>query len=115
VLWVVPLALVCFARIQQARARLALAGLMLAWSAGEWVANLARGTALALATERGEARSAFAARMVEWLGADFPFHAVHVAAIALVLASGAATVWLLWRAGRDEAARAPVRAGARAV
>jgi hypothetical protein len=115
VLWVVPLALICFARIPRARDRLALAGLMLAWSAGEWIANLSRGTALALAVDRGEARSAFAARMVELLGADFPFHGVHVGAIALVLASGAATVWLLWRAGRDEAARAPVRAGARAV
>jgi hypothetical protein len=113
VLWALPLALVCYVRIPDARRRASLAVLFFAWAAGEWTANLARGAPLALAGDRGAAKSAFAERIMNLLGADFPFGAVHLVAIALVVASGVATTVLLLRAGADEAAaRAlPVRPG----
>lgn len=109
VLWAIPLALVCYVRIADGRRRALLVALFLAWAAGEWTANLARGTAIALATERGATKSAFAARIVDLVGAQFPFGAVHLAAIVLVLASGVAIVCVLFRAGADEA-RAQARA-----
>jgi hypothetical protein len=115
VLWAIPLALVCYVRVADPRRRLALVALLVAWAAGEWTANLARGTALALASERGAAKSAFAARVVEVVGPDFPFRVVHLAAIALVLASGVGTLWWLWRAGVDDARAEPRAAGARSA
>jgi hypothetical protein len=109
VLWVVPLTLVCMTGIREARLRALLVVLLAAWAAGEWTANLARGTAMAAG--RGDAVGAIAARVVDLVGSGFPFAAVHVAAIAVVILSGALLTALLWRTGCEEARVQPLRAG----
>lgn len=99
VLWVLPLALVCWTRVQQRSVRVALPALMLAWSAGEWGANLFRGVHLALTGERGAGKTAIAARVEGLLGSEFPYGDAYVACVALVVTSGIALIVLFVRAG----------------
>lgn len=106
VLWAVPLVLCCWVRMSSERQRVWLVVGMLAWSAGEWGQNFFRGVYLALRVERSEGKEIIAALTEAALGADFPYHAVHVAFLALTIASGLALLALLWNAGRDEARRA---------
>lgn len=103
VLWVVPVALVCFARMREALHRKLLVAGMLAWAVGEWGQNLVRGVELELHLPSGEGKAAIAEGVARLLGPDFPYHALHVALLVLVVASGALLVAVLWSAGRAEA------------
>lgn len=100
VLWALPLALVCLARIGAARERAALAALLALWGVAEWGANFFRGVGFALAAERETGKEAVAAHAEAWFGAGFPYEGATIACIALVLASGAGIVALLLGAGR---------------
>ena len=57
--------------------------------------NLFRGVGLALATDRGVAKTAFATKIEPILGADFPYAGAHIACLVLVIAVGIGMVGLL--------------------
>ena len=107
VLWVVPLALVCFARMREALHRRLLVVGMLGWSVAEWGQNLARGIELELQGTHGEGKAAVAELATRLLGAGFPYHALHVLCLVAVLASGALLIAVLWSAGKAEASTSP--------
>jgi hypothetical protein len=105
VIWALPLALICWTRVRDRATRVALPLAMLAWSGGEFGANLFRGVHLALDVERAAGKSALAERVEALLGAGFPFYGAYVACLALLVASGVTILVLLLRAGIAEARR----------
>lgn len=105
VLWALPLALVCWARLPRSSIRVWVPVLMFAWSAGEWGSNLLRGVDRALSRGTGEGKGAVAARVEQLLGPDFPYYSAHVACVALVVGSGVALIVVLGRAGMRDAMR----------
>jgi hypothetical protein len=100
VLWNIPLVLICIASMRDVRKRVAMIVLLFLWGAGEWGANFFRGVKLALDSEREAGKTAIAALAERFLGGDFPYHASHVACIALVVAIGLCQLYILWEAGR---------------
>jgi hypothetical protein len=115
VLWVLPFAALGVARLQRPAARgTGLAALVL-WGVGEWGANFVRGAALARDAaltqqrESGAGKAALAALAERWLGEGFPYHAMHVALVLLVLGSGVVLAVLSWFGAprREDGARSP--------
>ena len=109
VLWNVPLVLICVALMRARRQVIGAVVLLFLWGAGEWGANFFRGVKFALDTDRPGGKEALANLAERFFGAAFPYHAAHVACIALVLASGVAQICLLWVAGKERGAQPSLR------
>jgi hypothetical protein len=105
VLWNVPLVLACISLMRVRRHVVWAVVLLFLWGVGEWGANFFRGVKLALDTARPGGKVALARLAERFLGRDFPYHALQVACIALVVASGLVQIGILWAAGRE--ARVP--------
>jgi len=104
ILWNVPLALVGIGLMRARRHVVGAVAFLFLWGAGEYGANFFRGVKLALDTARPEGKTALAKLAERILGAGFPYHAFHVACIALVVASGLAQICILWSAARERRA-----------
>ncbi len=98
-------------RMPSVRHRIATVVLLFCWGFGEWGANFFRGVKLALDTDREAGKTAIASLAERILGDGFPYHACHVACIAIVVASGLCQLYIIWRAGNESgmSAAAPTR------
>ena len=98
VLWAVPVMMVCWTRIQRGKRRAQLALLIGIWGVAEWAANFFRGVGRNLELDL-EGKTALAERAANLLSVEFPFHALHLLSIGLVLGCGGLLILLLWREG----------------
>ncbi|UCF05405.1 MAG: hypothetical protein JSV33_16090 [bacterium] len=105
VLWTVPLTVICTALMERGRGRAWSIVLLFLWGFGEWGANFLRGVHLALRTERAAGKTALANAAERFLGDGFPYQALHVACIAVVIACGIGLICLLWTGGLRYASR----------
>jgi hypothetical protein len=95
-LWSLPFLLMAFTMLERPSLRWAHAGLIYLWGGIAYTAKLLRGVDLALSMERPAGKTTIGDWAVRILGADFPFGEAHVALRALLVATGAAFLVLLW-------------------
>jgi hypothetical protein len=108
VLWAVPLSLICLSDLRSRTSQAATIALLVAWGVGEWGANATRGISANLTAGAG-GKPALAEWVLALVGPDFPFHALHLGCLLLVVTSGIGLVVLLWADARAASGH-PIRA-----